>query len=209
MSRLPVYLRALTVLTERGVRTVASEELAVLAGVGPAMLRKDLSLLGRHGTRGVGYDVGCLVTEISRALGVTQAYGVVIVGVGHLGQALASYAGFTGRGFAVRALVDCDRTRVGEVVAGLRVRHLDELEAVVAECGVTIGVLATPAAAAQEVCDRLVGAGVTGILNFAPVRLLAPELVELRTVDLSLELQVLAFYEQRKQSADGAEAVRS
>lgn len=198
MARLPVYLRALTVLTERGVCTVSSETLALDAGVGPAMLRKDLSLLGRHGTRGVGYDVGYLVAEISRALGFAQAYGVAIVGVGNLGHALANYAGFTGRGFAVRALFDRDPTRVGELVAGVAVHHLDDLEGVLSSREVSIAVIATPASAAQQVCDRVVAAGVTGILNFAPVLLAVPVGVELRTVDLSLELQVLAFYEQRK-----------
>jgi redox-sensing transcriptional repressor len=142
--------------------------------------------------------VDYLVYQISRVLGLTQHYSVVIVGVGNLGHALAGYAGFGTRGFRVAALVDADRARVGECIAGLEVRHVDELEAIVAEHEVSIGVIATPAGAAQEVCDRLVASGVTSVLNFAPVVLSVPEGVDVRKVDLSIELQILAFHEQRK-----------
>jgi redox-sensing transcriptional repressor len=198
VARLPVYLRVLSGFAESGVSTVSSETLAQAAGVGPAKLRKDLSHLGSYGTRGVGYDVEFLVYQISRALGLTQHYSVVIVGVGNLGHALAGYAGFGTRGFQVAALVDADRARVGETIAGLEVRHVDELEAIIAEHEVSIGVIATPASAAQDVCDRLVGCGVTSVLNFAPVVLAVPEQVDVRKVDLSIELQILAFHEQRK-----------
>jgi redox-sensing transcriptional repressor len=198
VSRLPVYLRVLTGFAESGVATVSSETLAAAAGVGPAKLRKDLSHLGSYGTRGVGYDVEFLVYQISRALGLTQHYSVVIVGVGNLGHALAGYAGFGTRGFRVAALVDADPARVGEQIAGIAVRHADELEQIVAEHEISIGVIATPATAAQDVCDRLVACGVTSVLNFAPVVLSVPEQVDVRKVDLSIELQILAFHEQRK-----------
>jgi redox-sensing transcriptional repressor len=188
----------LTSLAESGVSTVSSEVLANAAGVGPAKLRKDLSHLGSYGTRGVGYDVEFLVYQISRALGMTQHYSIVIVGVGNLGQALAGYAGFGTRGFRIAGLVDADRARVGDLIAGVEVRHVDELEAILADNDVSIGVIATPASAAQDVCDRLVGAGVTSVLNFAPVVLSVPEGVDVRKVDLSIELQILAFHEQRK-----------
>jgi redox-sensing transcriptional repressor len=198
VSRLPVYLRVLGSLADGGVATVSSDVLARAAGVGPAKLRKDLSQLGSYGTRGVGYDVEFLVYQISRALGLTQHYGVVIVGVGNLGQALAGYAGFGTRGFRVVGLLDADRKHVGSTIAGVRVRHIDELETVVDEHDVSIGVIATPASAAQDVCDRLVWAGVTSVLNFAPVVLNVPDGVDVRKVDLSIELQILAFHEQRK-----------
>jgi redox-sensing transcriptional repressor len=198
VARLPVYLRALTALSERGVLTVSSEELAAAAGVNSAKLRKDLSYLGSYGTRGVGYDVEYLVYQISRELGLTQDWPVVIVGIGNLGHALANYGGFASRGFRVVALIDADPERTGEKVAGLAVRHLDDLERVISEEDVSIGVIATPAGAAQEVCDRLVMAGVTSILNFAPVVLNVPAGVDVRKVDLSIELQILAFHEQRK-----------
>jgi redox-sensing transcriptional repressor len=198
VARLPVYLRVLTSLAESDVSTVSSDVLAEAAGVGPAKLRKDLSHLGSYGTRGVGYDVDFLVYQISRALGLTQHYSVVIIGVGNLGQALAGYGGFGTRGFKVAGLVDADRSRVGAVIAGVEVRHVDELEEILAEHGVSIGVIATPASAAQDVCDRLVEAGVTSVLNFAPVVLSVPDGVDVRKVDLSIELQILAFHEQRK-----------
>ena len=198
VARLPVYLRALTSLADRGVLTVSSDALAEAAGVTSAKLRKDLSYLGSFGTRGVGYDVAGLVHAISCRLGLTQEWRVVIVGVGNLGHALANYGGFASRGFCICGLLDVDRRRVGERLGGVEIRHVEELERVVAEKDVSIGVIATPAASAQEVCDRLVAAGVTSILNFAPAVVSVPASVELRKVDLSIELQILAFHEQRK-----------
>jgi redox-sensing transcriptional repressor len=193
-----LYLRALNGMAERGTATVSSEDLAVAAGVNSAKLRKDLSHLGSYGTRGVGYDVEYLVYQISRELGLTQDWAVAIVGVGNLGRALANYGGFVSRGFRVAALIDADPEVVGDTIAGLNVEHIDELEAVIKRRGVSIVVLATPAAAAQEVCDRVVAVGVTSILNFAPVVLSVPDSVDVRKVDLSIELQILAFHEQRK-----------
>ena len=198
VARLPLYLRALTEIAAHGVSTVSSEELALAAGVNSAKLRKDLSHLGSYGTRGVGYDVELLVHQISRALGLTEGWSVAIIGIGNLGHALANYAGFATRGFRVAALIDADPSHVGEPVAGQLVRHIDELEYIVRVEHVAIGVIATPATAAQDVCDRLVGAGVTSILNFAPAVLAVPDGVDVRKVDLSTELQILAFHEQRK-----------
>jgi len=198
VARLPVYLRALHALADVGRTTVSSEALAEAAGVGSAKLRKDLSHLGSYGTRGVGYDVGELVHHISSTLGLGQRWSVVLVGVGNLGQALAGYGGFDDRGFRVAALVDADPGRVGEVVAGLTVLPLQDLPRVVREQGVSIGVIATPATGAQDVCDRLVAAGVRSILNFAPAVLQVPPGVDVRRVDLSNELQILSFHEHRK-----------
>jgi redox-sensing transcriptional repressor len=203
VARLPVYLRALHGLSEDGHTTISSEALAEAAGVNSAKLRKDLSHLGSYGTRGVGYDVEHLVGEISRELGLSRRCSVVLVGVGNLGRALAGYGGFASRGLAIDALLDADRSRVGEQISGLSVRHIDDLPEVVT--GGSIGVIATPAHAAQEVCDRLVAAGVTSILNFAPTVLSVPDDVDLRKVDLSIELQILSFHEHRKAvHAEGA-----
>jgi len=201
VARLPVYLRALYGLAERGISTVASEELAAAAGVNSAKLRKDLSHLGSYGIRGVGYDVDYLVYQVSRTLGLTQDWPVVIVGAGNLGRALANYGGFMSRGFTICAMLDADTAIVGSRIARLTVRHVDELEAVVARHKVAIGVIATPAGSAQAVCDRLVAAGVTSILNFAPLVLSVPEGVDVRKVDLSIELQILAFHAQRRSAA--------
>jgi redox-sensing transcriptional repressor len=205
VARLPVYLRVLTALAESATPTVSSEALAAAAGVGSAKLRKDLSHLGSYGTRGVGYDVEYLVYQISRALGLTQHYRVVIVGVGNLGHALANYAGFGTRGFEIAALVDADPRRAGEQIGGLEIQPLDDLEVIVKENEISIGVIATPAAAAQQVCDRLVACGVTSVLNFAPTVLSVPDTVDVRKVDLSIELQILAFHEQRKSAGISAE----
>jgi redox-sensing transcriptional repressor len=201
-------LRALTALSERSVPTVSSEELAAAAGVNSAKLRKDFSYLGSYGTRGVGYDVEYLVYQISRELGLTQDWPVVIVGMGNLGAALSNYGGFASRGFRIAALIDADAGLSGKMIAGLAVRHADELEDIVRDSQASIGVITVPAGAAQEVCDRLVAAGVTSILNFAPTVLSVPDGVDVRKVDLSIELQILAFHEQRKagEELDGAVA---
>jgi redox-sensing transcriptional repressor len=198
VARLPVYLRSLLQVADTKTATISSERLAEMAGVNAAKVRKDLSFLGSYGTRGVGYDVEYLLYQISRELGLTQDWPVVIVGVGNLGHALANYGGFDARGFRIVALVDADPRKVGERVANLVVRHIDELAPLVASERIAIGIIATPAPAAQDVADRLVAAGVTSILNFAPARLDVPDHVSLRKVDLSTELQILSFYQQRQ-----------
>ena len=198
VARLPVYHRVLTHLAERGVATVSSEELAAASGVTSAKLRKDLSHLGSYGTRGVGYDVEFLVFQMSRELGLTQEWPVVIVGAGNLGQALANYGGFGDRGFSVAALVDADGAKVGSVVGAHVVHHVDDLPRLAAELHIAIGIIATPAGVAQDIADRLVAAGITAVLNFAPSVVTVPEGASLRKVDLASELQILSFYQQRR-----------
>ena len=201
MARLPVYLRILSDQLEHGVTTISSEELAELGGVNAAKVRKDLSYLGSYGTRGVGYDVDFLVYQIRRELGLTHDWPVVIVGAGNLGQALAGYEGFGERGFPVAGIVDIDPSKIGSVIGGVRVRHLDDLGQIVQAKRVSIGVVATPPSSAQDAADRLVRAGVTSILNFAPVVLAVPRGVSVRKVDLAVELQILSYYEQRRSAA--------
>ena len=198
VARLPIYLRTLVDLAEVGTHTVSSEALATAAGVNSAKIRKDLSYLGSYGTRGVGYDVEYLIHQISRELGLTQDWAVCLVGIGNLGRALAEYGGFEQRGFRVAALLDTDADKVGSAIAGLTVEHVDDIERIVKEHEISIGVLAVPGGVAQDVADRLVAAGITSILNFAPTVLNVPEGVSLRKVDLSIELQILSFYEQRR-----------
>ncbi len=199
VARLPVYLRALVEESEAKASTISSERLAELAGVNAAKVRKDLSYLGSYGTRGVGYDVEYLMFQMSRELGLTHDWPVVVVGAGNLGQALANYGGFRDRGFPIAALVDADADKVGDLVHGVEVRGLDELPTLISDLGHVIGVIATPAHAAQEVADRLAEAGVTSILNFAPAVISVPEGVSLRKVDLAVELQILSFYQQRRE----------
>lgn len=197
LERLPLYLQVLGALTEQGVRTVSSQDLAERAGVTSAKLRKDLSFLGTFGTRGVGYDVAYLHRAIAEWLGVTQPLDVVIVGIGNLGHALATYPGFDGRGLRIVALIDIDPSRVGQPVGDghMRIRPLSDLPEVAKSA--QIGVIATPDNAAQSVCDRLVAAGIRSILTFAPRVLVVPDGVEVRRIDVGVELQILAFRERR------------
>ena len=197
-----MYLRVLSARPADGV--VSSTELAAAAGVKPAGLRKDLSFLGSYGTRGVGYDVGTLTDRIRLTLGAHQAYQVALVGLGHLGQALAGYPGFVDRGFSIAALFDADPAKIGRPVAGHRVRDVAELPVACRREGITIGVIATPESAAQEVADTLVAAGVRSILNFASGVITVPGQVEVRRVDLALELQILAFLQTRDGSHAGS-----
>lgn len=205
VSRLPLYLRVLVDLADTE-GPVSSDVLAAAAGVTPAKVRKDLSYLGSYGTRGRGYDAGYLIHQIRRELGLTQHWPILIAGIGNLGHALANYRGFGERGFRVAGLVDADAAKVGEIVAGLMIRPLDELEAVVRDEQIAIGVIATPALAVQEVADRMVDAGLRSILNFAPAVVNVPEGVTVRKVDLAIELQILAYYEQRSAALREARA---
>ena len=202
LARLTIYLRALNSLLAEGIERVSSEELADAAGVNSPMLRKDLSYLGSYGTRGVGYDVQYLNSQISTALGLTQDWRVAIVGAGNLGRALAGYSGFQSRGFEVVALFDADQMIVGTEVGWLRVSPVEDLATVLHRTRANMAVLAVPAGVAQQLCDELVAAGVTSILSFAPVVLQVPDRVQLRKVDMATELQILAYHAQRAQDPD-------
>ena len=200
VARLPVYLRALTRLADRDVATASSEDLAEAAGVNSAKLRKDLSYLGTYGTRGVGYDVNYLRYQIAREIGLTQDWSVVIVGIGNLGPRAGQLlrvrlARLPGRGPARQRPRPASASRS----ATCRSPPSTTSPTIVARAAMSRSAsIATPAAAAQDVCDRLVAAGVTSILNFAPTVLSVPDQVDVRKVDLSIELQILAYHEQRK-----------
>ena len=198
VGRLPVYLRALVEMAEGGTATVSSEALAGATGMNSAKVRKDLSHLGSYGTRGVGYDVAYLIHQVRRELGLTQAWPIVIAGIGNLGAALANFRGFAERGFRTVALVDNDPEKIGTAVDGLRIRSMEDLPDIVGEHHTAIGVIATPAASAQQVADAMVEAGIRSILNFAPAMVQVPAGISVRKVDLAIELQILTYYEQRK-----------
>jgi redox-sensing transcriptional repressor len=200
--RLPVYQRILAELVRTNVPTVSSEQLASLAAVNAAKVRKDLSFLGSFGTRGSGYDPTFLITQIERALGVDQDWAIAVVGIGNLGRALTNSEGFASRGFNVTALFDVDPNVIGEEIKGLRVRHMNEIASLRSTERPAIGVITTPGWAAQQVADLLVQVGVTSLLNFAPRVLTVPAHVYLRYVDLSIELQVLGFYRARRGEAE-------
>lgn len=201
LGRLSLYLRMVDQLGDRAL--IGSEELAELSGVNPAMLRRDLSWVGTVGTRGVGYDVHILRARLSEVLGVTEPRNVVIIGVGNLGHALAGYQGLSARGFSVVGLFDVDH--VGEVVSGIEVRPIEELLADAKTYESAIGVIATPAVAAQAALDVLVQVGIRGILSFAPTTLKAPDGVDVRRVDLASELQILAFHLRLNSSSSKGE----
>ncbi|MEU8896654.1 redox-sensing transcriptional repressor Rex [Nocardia sp. NPDC048505] len=202
VARLATYLRVLAMLADDGVLIVSSEELAVAAGVNSAKLRKDLSFLGPNGVRGVGYDVAKLRTRIEDVLGLSGGHRVVLVGAGNLGRALVGYGGFKRRGFAVVGVFDHDPAVIGLPVAGLQVRDVAELLGAVAQLEPTIAVITVPDAAAQAVCDLLVAAGLKSILSFSPSVLIAPESVEVRRVDLAVEMQMLSFERTRNSDAE-------
>jgi len=197
VARLPVYLRVLNELDHNSQKTVSSARLAELAGVNAAKVRKDLSFLGSYGTRGVGYDVGLLIFQMSRALGLTGERAVIIAGAGHLGQALANHRGFSDRGFDIVAMIDVDPAKIGTKLSGIPVVGPEGVAPLVLANAGCIVVIATPQNVAQEVADAVVAAGAKSLLNFAPVVLTVPDEVNIRSVDLGLELQVLSFYAER------------
>ncbi len=201
MLRLPVYQRILAELARAGASTVSSEQLATLARVNASKVRKDLSLLGSFGTRGSGYEPGFLIAQIDRALGVDANWSVAIVGIGNLGRALTNSAGFASRGCRITSLFDVDPDVVGEEIRGMTVRHMDEIASLRAAERPDIGVIATPGPPAQQVADLLIRAGVTSLLNFAPRVLNVPATVQVRYVDLSIELQVLGYYRAQQEEA--------
>ena len=193
VSRMPRYLRLLDDIRE-SQSTVSSGELADAAGVNPANVRRDLSDLGFQGTRGVGYSVSDLRSRIKKELGIEGRRQVAIVGAGNLGTALARYSGLSHRGFDVVAIYDVDPRRIGSYVGEVAVTDAD---AITDDCRIGVfdmAILAVPASSAQKVADQLVAAGVSSILNFAPVRVVVPEAVPVRQVDLSTELQILSYY---------------
>jgi redox-sensing transcriptional repressor len=202
VNRLPVYLQILSDLQLTETTQVSSDQLAALANVNAAKVRKDLSYLGTYGTRGVGYEVAFLIYQIKRELGLLTEWKTIVVGAGNLGSAITVNGGFASRGFPVVAIFDVDPRKIGSKVGDLVVRHLDEMKDFVRTNAVHIGVLAVPSTAAQAVADELIAAGIGSLLNFAPVVLTTPSSVSVRNVDLGVELQILGYHEQsRGQSA--------
>jgi redox-sensing transcriptional repressor len=195
VRRLPLYLQVLTESAGQRQSTISSEGLAARAGVNAAQVRKDFSYMGSYGTRGVGYDVELLVHRINQQLGLDEVHNVALIGAGNLGQALGNYRGFEERGFHIVAAFDTDPAKVGRTLGHVGVFPLSELEEVVRDRHVTMAVIATPASVAQEIADRLVAAGVTSVLNFAPTVLSVAPNVSLRSVDLAVELQILGYYQ--------------
>lgn len=191
--RLSVYSRHLTEVDRKGIITISSGEIAEGVGVSPAQVRKDLAYFGEFGTRGVGYNVKDLRRHILRILGLGQDWSVSLVGIGNLGLALSTYKGFRERGFVITSIFDNDPKKIGTTINGVEVTSIDQIEETAAANKTQIGIIAAPSAFAQEIADKLVLSGVKAILNFAPVVLNVPPEVELRNVDLAVNLEVLTF----------------
>jgi len=194
--RLSVYLRCLARVRENGVGTVSSEALARAAGVKSTQLRKDLAYFGTFGTRGLGYDVAELTRKIAEELGTSRLQPVILIGVGHLGLALLSYRGFEKEGFEIIAAFDAEPDRRRDKRVTQPILGMDYLSGFVSDSGVRMAILTVPAAVAQEVANALVGAGITGILNFAPIVLSVPEEVTVNNVNLAIELENLSYFTQ-------------
>ena len=197
LNRLSVYLRCLRVLETDGVARVSSLELARRFHLSAAQIRKDLAQFGEFGIRGVGYEIDKLVDSLTRLLGLDRVHPLVIVGMGNLGSALATSVGFNSGSFRVVAGLDSDARKIGSRVGGVRVRDARDMLAIVRETDAEIGVLTVPAEAAQGNYDRLVGAGVRAILNFAPIRLKLAPGVRSKDVDLRIDLEELGYFLSR------------
>ena len=196
VKRLPLYLQCLDQIDSDSIG-ISSKNLADLAKVNDAQVRRDLSYLGTLGTRGVGYDIKTLRNQLQLELGLVEGWSAVIVGVGNLGSALAHYGGFKDKGFGVVGLFDDDPKKINSQVAGLVVTPLSKMKEYCKKYNVAIGIIATPGEYAQGVADQLIDCGVRSILNFAPVLLKNVKDVQIRSVDLSQELQILSYYLDR------------
>jgi redox-sensing transcriptional repressor len=193
VSRISLYLRELQRLQAAGQQTISSGQLGTLLGFSDAQVRKDLGFFGQFGYPGVGYRCEELVTAMRDILGTNHAWPVVMVGAGNLGQALLGYRGFGRQNFSIEAAFDADPVKIGQVIQGIRIQSVEDLPAVVKEKGIRLGMIVVPAARAQEVADRLVAAGIEGIVNFAPATLTLPPHVQSVSVDLAIELEQLSF----------------
>lgn len=191
--RLSVYSRHLTEVDRKGIITISSGDIAEGVGVSPAQVRKDLAYFGEFGTRGVGYNVKDLHRHILKILNLSQDWSVTLVGLGNLGLALTTYKGFRERGFVITSIFDSDPKKIGTTINGVEVMSIDRLEETVTNNKTQIGIISVPSHAAQDVADKLVNSGVKAILNFAPGVLNVPPEVELRNVDLAVNLEVLTF----------------
>ncbi len=203
VNRLSLYLRELQHLVRDGHETTSSNQLGGLLGFTDAQVRKDLAYFGHFGYPGIGYRCDELVAAIRRILGTDRGWPVAMVGTGNLGQALLGYRGFGNQNFRIVAAFDVDQAKIGSTINGVPVHHLDELPSLVKQHRIKLGMIAVPAAAAQTVADRLVSAGVEGIVNFAPVTINLPEGISQVGVDLAIELEQLSFAVMNRRAMQG------
>lgn len=194
IGRLPIYLRALTRLQTEGREITSSHELGTQLGISSAQIRKDLSHFGEFGKQGTGYTIATLMTELEKILNVDKEWKVAVVGIGHLGQAVANYGGFEDRGYKITHLFDSDEHKIGTEVAGITVKPVSEIEEIVRKEGLRVAMVATPAGVAQNVADKLIAGGVRGILCYAPIIISVPDDVHVQYIDPVIHLQRMSFY---------------
>lgn len=194
IGRLPIYLRALTLLAEVGQEFTSSQELGQILGIGSAQIRKDLSHFGEFGKQGTGYEVSYLRDQISKILNVDRDWSLALVGFGDLGQAIAHYGGFSNKGFHITAAFDADPELIGQSFGEGAVRHVDNLKEVITELNIKVAIVAVPASAAQQVTDKLIEADIRAILNYAPITLSVPSHVHVQYIDPVAHLQKMTYY---------------
>lgn len=194
VSRLPVYLRALQRMSDHGITTTSSQELGEKVGISAAQIRKDLSQFGEFGKQGTGYYIPFLIDKLRAILKVDRIWDVVVIGMGDMGHAIVRYQGFSNRGFQVAMCFDSDPAKIGQQVGNFTIRDVKDLAKDVREAGVKVAMLCVPARFAQEVTDKLVEAGVRGILNYAPVSLSVPDSVKVQHIDPAIGLQRITYY---------------
>jgi redox-sensing transcriptional repressor len=194
IGRLPIYLRALSHLMEKGQEFTSSQELGQILGIGSAQIRKDLSHFGEFGKQGTGYEISYLRDQISKILHVDRDWTVALVGFGDLGQAIANYGGFGSKGFHIKAIFEIDPPKIGSQTNGIIIQDVEHLSEVITHKQIRMAIVAVPAAAAQNVADKLVEAGVRAILNYAPITLNVPNYVKVQYIDPVVHLQTMAYY---------------
>jgi redox-sensing transcriptional repressor len=194
ITRLPVYLRALQRMADKGLQTTSSQELGERVGISAAQIRKDISQFGEFGKQGTGYSIAYLIDKLREILKVDRMWDVIIIGAGDIGHALARYQGFSNRGFNVVMIFDNDKNKVGKKIGDFIVDDTSNLVEKVKSAGIKIAMLTIPATAAQEIADKLVEAGVKAILNYAPISLNVPKDVKVQHIDPATHLQRMTYY---------------
>jgi redox-sensing transcriptional repressor len=194
ITRLPVYLRALQRMADKGIQTTSSQELGERVGISAAQIRKDISQFGEFGKQGTGYSIAYLIDKLREILKVDRMWDVIIVGAGDMGHALARYQGFSNRGFNVVRIFDNDKNKVGQKIGDFTIEDTDTLVEKLKAANIKIAMLTIPASAAQEIADKLVEAGVRAILNYAPISLSVPKGVRVQHIDPATHLQRMTYY---------------
>jgi len=196
IPRISLYYRALLSLKDKGI--ISSQELSEVTGCSAAQVRKDLTYFGQFGRPGSGYNVEILKTELKNILGIGRDWDVALIGVGNMGSALLAYKGFRGQGFNIKYVFDNDKKKIGRLRQGIKVRSIQELKKAISPQRINLAIVAVPQDAAQDVIDKLVLSGIKAILNFAPIRPKTPKDIEVLNIDLSMELERLTYFLQRR-----------